>query len=29
MIISFRGFIYDKMQDAGRTVQKAVNNDLF
>ena len=29
MIISFRCFIYDKMQDAGRTVQKAINNDLF
>ena len=29
MIISFRCFIYDKMQDVGRTVQKAVNNDLF
>ena len=29
MIISFRGFIYDKMQDAARTVQKAINIDLF
>ena len=29
LIISLRCFIYDKMQDAGRTVQKAINTDLF
>lgn len=29
LIISLRCFIYDKMQDAGRTVQTAINTDLF